>query len=132
MANRLDEIAAMIGRQNLIVLARRYGGREVSVPTVESITEKHPLVFHIGLEPAKALARAYGGEAIQMPPEVSLLLTERNEEIVRRFVGDGTLEGGERIRSLSLDFGLDRAMIQKIVDKAGHRDLRISRSVTYT
>jgi len=127
MANRLDEIAAMIGRQNLIVLARRYGGREVSVPTVESITEKHPLVFHIGLEPAKALARAYGGEAIPMPPEVSILLASRNEEIVRRFV-----EAEESIRSLALDFGLDRAMIQKIVDKAGHRDLRISRSVTYT
>lgn len=126
-SSRLDELAGMIGRQNLIVLARRYGGRAVFVPTVEALTETHPLVFHIGLEPAKALARAYGGEAIPMPPEVSLLITERNAEIVRLFV-----ENHASIRSLSLDFGLDRAMIQKIIDKAGHKDLRISRSVTYT
>ncbi len=123
----LDQIAKLIGLQNAIVLTRRYGGRGVSIPTREKLHETHPLVLTIGLAPAYALADEFGGERLHLPPEANALLQVRNTEIVRRFV-----ERGESIRSIAIEFGLDRAMIQKIIDAAGHKDLRISRSVTYT
>lgn len=123
----IDEIADLIGRQNAIVLTRRFGGRTLSVPTTDNLGDNHPLVFTIGLEPARAMARMYGGTVVDIPTEVNALLDQRNAEIVRRFMDDE-----ESIRSLAFDFGLDRAMIAKIIDKAGHRELRISRSLTYT
>lgn len=127
----LDEISDLVGRQGAIQLVRRYGGRTLSVPYPEGITESHPLTFTLGMANAKALAKHYGGNLLNLPSEVNALLDLRNEEIVRRFLGPaGTGEDGESIRSLSIDFGLDRKYIQKIVDKAGHRDLRLSRSMT--
>jgi len=121
MEKRTDQLARLIGRQNLIILARRYGGRSMVVP--EAMTEKHPIAFHIGLAPAEALSREYGGDTITLPNEVNLLLQDRNAEIVDRF-----LNRAESIRSLAFDFGLDRAMIQKIIDKAGHKETRLGRS----
>ena len=85
--------------------------------------ELHPLTLTIGLDPAKKLAEKFGGTALEIPMEVNALLELRNNTIVRMFVDDyATITG------LSLEFGLDRAMIQKIIDKAGHRELRLSRS----
>lgn len=89
------------------------------------ISEKHPIAFHIGLVAAQALAKEYGGDTITLPNEVNLLLQDRNEEIVERF-----LVKMESIRSLAFEFGLDRAMIQKIIDKAGHKEARLGRSST--
>lgn len=123
MEKQTDRIIRLIGRQNLIVLARRYGGRPMVVP--EAMTEKHPIAFHIGLAAASALSAEFGGDTISVPNEVNLLLTERNAEIVDRF-----LNRNESIRGLSFDFGLDRAMIQKIIDKAGHKETRLGRSST--
>lgn len=123
----LNQIAKLIGLQNAIILTRRYGGRGLSVPTRDKLDDTHPLVLTIGQAPAYALADNFGGERLNLPPEVNALLQVRNSEIVRRFV-----EREESIRSLAIDFGLDRAMIQKIIDQAGHKELRISRSVTYT
>lgn len=123
MEKQTDKLVRIIGRQNLIALSRRYGGRSIIVP--EGITEKHPIAFHIGLDAARALSAEFGGDTITLPNEVNLLLTERNAEIVDRF-----LNRGESIRGLSFDFGLDRAMIQKIIDKAGHRQVRLDRSST--
>lgn len=123
----LDQIAKLIGLQNAIILTRRYGGRGLFVPTRDKLIDTHPLVLAIGQAPAYALADNYSGERLNIPPEVNALLQIRNSEIVRRFV-----QCDESIRSIATDFGLHRSMIAKIIDAGGYRDLRISRSVTYT
>lgn len=119
----LDQVSRLIGMQGAITLTRRYGGKTLSFPSVEKLNDSHPLVLTIGLEPAQKLSREFGRELIELPFEVNALRELRNAEIVRLFVKDG-----RSIRSLSIDFGIDRAYIQKIIDKAGHRQLRISRS----
>lgn len=127
----LAEIARLVGMQTAIVLTRRYGGRPINIPTVASLHERHPLILTVGQAPAEALARHYGGTQISLPTEVNALLDVRNGEIVKRFVGNGEIDGGESIYSLSQDFGLHRAYIAKLIDKAGFRELRMSRSMTY-
>lgn len=121
----IDELSALIGLQNAIVLTRRYGGRTLTIPSPEKLHDKHSLVLTIGHAPAHALAKEYAGDMLNLPLEVNALLEIRNSEIVRLFVDEES-----SIRGLSIDFGLDRAMIQKIIDKAGHKELRLSRSVT--
>lgn len=124
----LTELAGIVGMQSAIILTRKWGGRAMSVPRADKMHDLHPIALGIGIGPAMSLAREYGGTALQLPTEVNALIDLRNAEIVRRFVGDGTT--GDSIRSLSLEFGVDRKMIQKIVDASGHRDLRLSRSMT--
>lgn len=130
MSNRiLREISRMIGMQNAIVLVRRYGGRTLSVPSISNLTDRHPLVFHVGLASAQSLSREYGGLNLNLPSEVNALLDERNTEIVRRFLGDPAAGvEGESVRMLSIDFGLDRKQIQCIIDKLGYREERLSRA----
>lgn len=126
----IKQLAKLLGMQTAIILVRRYSNRRLSVPTIDNLHDMHPLVLTIGLLPAQCLCREYGGTMIELPTEVNALLEVRNEEIVRRFLGDGTLTSGESIRSISMDFGIDRKYIQKLIDRAGHRDLRLSRSMT--
>lgn len=128
----IAEIARLVGMQNAIVLCRRYGGRTLNIPTVGSITDRHPLTLTVGLAPAEALAKHYGGTQISLPNEINALIEVRNEEIVKRFLGPGgKAEDGDSIYLLAMDFGLHRSYIAKLIDRAGHNQLRISRSMTY-
>lgn len=128
----IAEIAKLVGMQNAIVLCRRYGGRTLNIPTQGSITERHPISLTIGLAPAEALAKLYGGTQISLPTEVNALLDVRNEQIVSRFLGPSkTALDGESIYLLAMEFGLHRSYIARLIDKAGYRDLRLSRSMTY-
>ena len=121
----LDEVVGLIGMPSAIILTRRYGGKALSVPSLQNLHEKHPIALTIGWEPARKLCQMFGSEMINLPIEVNALLGIRNTEIVRLFV-----EEGQSIRCLSIAFGIDRGMIARLIDKAGHRDLRISRSET--
>ena len=125
MTNRtVSDLTRMIGVQSTILLMRQFGGRTLSVPTIDKMHELHQIVVTVGYASAQALAKKYGGQTINLPAEVNALLQIRNDEIVRRFVG------GESIRSLAIFFGIDRRMAHKIIDAYGHRETRLSRSVT--
>jgi AraC-like DNA-binding protein len=121
----VKELAQLLGMQTTIILVRRFSNRLLSVPTADNLHDLHPLVLTIGQAPAHCLCKQYGGTSIELPNEVNALLPVRNEEMVRRFVNDG-----ESIRSIAYEFGLDRAYVQKLIDRAGHRSLRLSRSLT--
>jgi hypothetical protein len=120
----IKELTQLLGMQTAIILLRRFSNRQFLVPTADKLHDLHPLALTIGLAPAQALCKRFGGTRIAMPTEVNGLMHARNKEIVRRFLV------GESISSLHEDFGLDRAYIQKLIDRAGHRELRLSRSVT--
>lgn len=125
MSNRIvRHIQKMCGFQATITLMRRFGGRSLRVPELKNITDNSALVLTVGLSNAQALAKKYGGTVLVLPCEQNALMDLRNAEIVRRF-----LDEQESISGLANEFGLDRAMIGKIIDKLGHRETRINRSL---
>lgn len=127
----LTKIRNLIGTQATIRLVRQYGNRTLTLPQPDKITDFHQLTVTVGLASAKALAEEFVGECLNLPGEVNALLELRNDEIVRRFLGHSrTAEDGESIRSLARDYDMDRKNVQKVIDAAGHRDLRLSRSMT--
>jgi hypothetical protein len=123
MKNRLlSEICKLTSVKAAIELTRQYGGRTLSIPTVHNLRDMHPIVVLIGMKNAEALSRKWGGEYLEIPTEVNALRQFRNESIVRQFVDDQ-----QSIRSLSIEFELDRKAIQNIIDSAGYNDVRLSR-----
>lgn len=123
-SNVLRSISKLIGLQPTTIIVRRFGGRYLWIPKPEKLTDESPLVLTVGLVPAQRLAEKYGGQSLDIPNEVNAMLDLRNEAIVKMFLA------GTSISAVAYEFGLDRAMIQKIIDKAGHRAERISRSLT--
>lgn len=120
----LKTIIELIGPQSAIRLAREYNGRDFAVPIRHNLHDMHPIVVLIGLGNAQALSERYGGHAIRMPMEVNTLLQIRNEAVVKQFLT------GISISSIAQEFQIDRKLVQKIIDAAGHKELRIGRSMT--
>jgi SpoU rRNA methylase family enzyme len=109
----LNEIVEACGHQAAIALTRSFGGRQLSVPSAERLTETHAIALCIGLTAARKLAKAKGGERLEIPSEVNAVLELRNEAVVAAF------DEGASIRSISFDQGLSRKWVRHILVRSG-------------
>lgn len=109
----LNEIVAACGHQAAIAITRAFGGRQLSVPTPDRMTEDHPIALTIGLTAARKLAKAKGGERLEIPSEINAVLELRNEAICKAF------DDGASIRSISFDAGISRKWVRHILVRSG-------------
>lgn len=119
----LNEIVEACGHQAAIALTRAFGGRQLSVPGHDRITETHPIALCIGLTAARKLARAKGGERLEIPSELNAVLELRNEAVCRAF------DDGASIRSIGFDQGLSRKWVRNILVRCGREHELIRRDV---
>lgn len=121
----LNTVLRIIGPQATIRLAREYNGRSIKIPMEENLHDMHPIVVMVGLANAQALVREFREQGfLRLPMEVNTLLQIRNDAVVKQFLA------GMTISSIATEFQIDRKLVQKIIDGAGHRDTRLSRSLT--
>lgn len=114
----LNEIVDVCGHQAAIALTRSYGGRQLSVPRPDRMTEEHPIALSIGLTAARKLANARGGERLEIPSEVNAVLELRNEAVVKMF------DNGDSIRSIGMDLGISRKWVRNILVR-NHREAEL-------
>lgn len=112
----LTDIVEVCGHQAAIALTRAYGGRELSVPTAERMTEEHAIALTIGLTAARKLARSKGGQRIAIPSEVNAVLELRNDAVCVAF------DRGDSIRSIAFEYGISRRWVRKILVACGRQD----------
>lgn len=114
-SNTLHRIIRIIGHQAAIQMVREYGGRTYTVPMHRNLHDMHPLVLIVGLANAERLAREFDGQSITLSSEVNALQQIRNEKILTRF------QSGDSVIAIARDFGIDRKLVQKVLDRFGAR-----------
>lgn len=115
MSRTLDEIITLIGIQPTIELVRRYGGRMIRIPVKVGV--EHAITLCVGFDASEKMAAAYGGEDLHVPAERVLLMRLRNERIVSLYTAKPPENWS--VNALSIEFGIDRQMIYKILRQAG-------------
>ncbi len=118
MQRIVKELAEAVGLADAIAIVRRWGGRELYVPT--TVRQGDALALTLGLETAQKLVtwcneRTIGGRSVQLPAERNALLDLRNAAIVAGLVARRSHE------SLALEYGLTRQMIGRIAKLARER-----------
>lgn len=109
MQRILRELSSAIGLGDTIELVRRWGGRQLYVPT--KVESRDPLALTLGLESARRLVEHYGGQQLQLPAERNALLDLRNAEIVQAYAeGDG-----ESMEAIGLRYGLTRQAVSHVL-----------------
>lgn len=107
MQRILRELAAEIGLGDTIGLVRRWGGRDLNVPT--KVEAGDPLALTMGLESARRLVRHRGGQRLQLPAERNALLDLRNAAIEEMHAAGNSME------AIGLEFGLTRQGVSHIL-----------------
>lgn len=119
----LNEIVEACGHQAAIAITRAFGGRQLSVPNPDRMTEDHPIALTIGLTAARKLAKAKGGERLEIPSEINAVLELRNEAVCKAF------DDGASIRSISFDAGISRKWVRNILVRCGREAEVVRRDV---
>lgn len=117
----LNEIVAACGHQAAIAITRAFGGRQLSVPNPDRLSEDHPIALTVGLTAARKLAKAKGGERLEIPSEINAVLELRNDAVCRAFD-----EGGS-IRGISFDVGISRKWVRNILIRSGREPELLAR-----
>lgn len=117
----LSEIVDICGYPAAIALTRAYGGRQLSVPNQDRMTEQHAIALTIGLTAARKLARAKGGERLEIPSEINAVLELRNEAVVKAF------DDGASVRRIGFDQGISRKWVRNILVRCGREDELLKR-----
>lgn len=107
MQRILKELADEIGLGDTIELVRRWGGREMYVPT--KVESGDPLALTMGLESARRLVDCRGGQRLQLPAERNALLDLRNAAIVEAHTA------GRSMEAIGLVYGLTRQAVSHIL-----------------
>jgi Mor family transcriptional regulator len=108
MQRIVKELSDAIGIGDALEVVRRWGGREVYIPT--KVEAGDPLALTLGQETARKLVTAYGGRRLQLPAERNALLDLRNEAIYRACAVDGRSQ-----ESVGLEFGLTRQAVSHVL-----------------
>lgn len=118
MQRVVKELVDAVGLEGAIAIIKRWGGRELYVPT--KIEPGDALALTVGLDTARKLAewcdnRISGRRSVQLPSERNTLLDLRNEAIIRGCIA------GRSHESLGLEFGLTRQMVSRLAKLARER-----------
>ncbi len=114
-SNVLERVVELIGIHATIRLVRLKGGQDLSFPLPQNLHYLNWLVVEVGMEEAIRLCEFYRGSSIKLPIEVNSLLQLRNKAMAEDF------KQGESITSISLKYGVDRKLVQMVLDKFGLR-----------
>ncbi len=117
----LNEIVEACGHQAAIAITRAFGGRQLSVPNPDRMTEEHPIALTIGLTAARKLAKAKGGERLEIPSEINAVLELRNEAVCKAF------DDGGSIRAISFDMAISRKWVRNILVRSGREAQLLAR-----
>ena len=117
----LNEIVEACGHQAAIAITRAFGGRQLSVPNPDRMTEDHPIALTIGLTAARKLAKSKGGERLEIPSEINAVLELRNDAVCRAF------DKGDSIRSISFEVGISRKWVRNILVRSGREPELLAR-----
>lgn len=113
ISNQLRRIIKVMGPQRAVRLVRYTGNKAYHVPHEQNLHDLHPLVVAIGMEAALAFCREFEAEHVTIPGETNALQQIRDDHIAERY------RAGDSISSIGREVGLDRKMIQKIIDRRG-------------
>lgn len=113
ISNQLRRIIKVMGPQRAVRLVRYTGNKAYHVPHERNLHDLHPLVVTIGMEAARAFCREFEAEHVTIPSETNALEQIRDDHIAERY------RAGDSISSIGREVGLDRKMIQRILDKRG-------------
>lgn len=114
MQRVIRQLVDAIGIGDTLELVRRWGGRELYVPT--KVEQGDPLALTLGLLTAQRLVGQYGGQRLQLPAERNALLDLRNAEIVQAYAGGS----GDSMENIGLRYGLTRQAVSHILK--AHRE----------
>lgn len=115
MLRLLVEVA---GLQAALMLATRYGGTEICVPT--RFDPNGSLARIIGVEAAQKIHERFRGERITIPKGDAALRCARNRVIVQEYRGDVT--AGQ----LALKYGLTERQVRTILNTQTDRNPQLS------
>lgn len=105
----------LIGVHAAIRLVRAKGGQDITFPLVGNLHYLHWLVVEVGMDNAIAMCKEFRGESLKLPIEVNALLQLRNQAIIEEH------ELGHSKSSIAKKYGVDRKLVQTIIDKYEHR-----------
>lgn len=114
-SHNLDSVVKLIGVHASIRLVRLKGGQDITFPLVGNLHYMHWLVVEVGMDNAIAMCKEFRGVSLKLPIEVNALLQLRNQAI-----GD-EYRAGASISGLAHSYGIDRKLVQNILDKLGLR-----------
>lgn len=109
----LQRVAECCGAGVALRLARTYGGREIYIPTPESIDEGHHLAVSLGLASARQIADTLSAGKITIPMGPTAT-RERRAEAIRRMRLEGRSNPqiaralGIHLRTVELRHQVDR------------------------
>lgn len=107
MQRIVKDLSEKIGLGDAIELIRRWGGKELYVPT--KVESGDPLALTMGFASAQCLVKHYGGQRLQLPAERNALLDLRNAAIVAEAAAGASHE------QIGLRYGLTRQAISHIL-----------------
>lgn len=110
-SNVLDQVVDLIGIHATLRLVRLKGGQTISFPLAQNLHYLNWLVVEVGMNEAICLCDFYQGATIKLPIEVNALLQVRNQAISKDF------QNGGSISSIAKKYGVDRKLVQTILDK---------------
>ena len=111
-----QKVIDLIGVHAAIRLVRLKGGQDITFPLVGNLHYLHWLVVEVGMDNAIAMCKEFKGDSLKLPIEVNALLQLRNQAIADEF------QAGESISSIAKRYGVDRKLVQTILDKSGLRE----------
>lgn len=111
-----QKVIDLIGVHAAIRLVRLKGGQDITFPLVGNLHYLHWLVVEVGMDNAIAMCKEFRGDSLKLPIEVNALLQLRNQAIADEFIA------GESISSIAKRYGVDRKLVQTILDKSGLRE----------
>ncbi|WHP05776.1 MULTISPECIES: Mor transcription activator family protein [Acinetobacter] len=111
-----QKVIDLIGVHAAIRLVRLKGGQDITFPLVGNLHYLHWLVVEVGMDNAITMCKEFRGESLKLPIEVNALLQLRNQAIADEFTA------GESISSIAKRYGVDRKLVQTILDKSGLRE----------
>lgn len=114
-SHSFQQVVDLIGVHASIRLVRLKGGQEITFPQVGNLHYMHWLVVEVGMDNAISMCKEYKGATLKLPIEVNALLQLRNQAIAEDF------KAGKSISSIALEYGVDRKLVQNILDKFGLR-----------
>lgn len=119
MQRIVKELASAVGLADAIVIIRKWGGRQLYVPT--TVQHGDALALTLGLDTARKLVE-WGNRMlpaarrfVQLPAERNALLDLRNAAIVE------ACGAGRSHESVGLEYGLTRQMVSRVVKQARER-----------
>lgn len=115
-SHAFQKVIDLIGVHAAIRLVRLKGGQDITFPLVGNLHYLHWLVVEVGMDNAIAMCKEFKGDSLKLPIEVNALLQLRNQAIADEF------QAGESISSIAKRYGVDRKLVQTVLDKFGLRD----------